>query len=80
MRSGGCIDNGVESWGMSKPSKKRERREERTGRTGGTGRGEATRRDQIERNLKRVYDETLEEPLPDNLVNLLERLRKQGRQ
>lgn len=43
--------------------------------------GERTReaRDQIERNLKRVYDETLREPLPERLSELLERLRKQGK-
>lgn len=36
------------------------------------------KRDQIERNLKRVYDETLNEPLPDKLADLLEQLRKKG--
>ena len=36
------------------------------------------KRDQIERNLKRVYDETLNEPLPDRLAELLEQLRKKG--
>ncbi len=65
---------------MSKPSQKRERRQDGTGRTNRTGREAESRRDQIERNLKRVYDETLEEPLPEHLANLLERLRKQGRQ
>lgn len=58
---------------MARASKKGERRE------GETRRDEA-RRDQIERNLKRVYDETLEEPLPERLADLLERLRTQGRQ
>ena len=38
-----------------------------------------SKREQIERNLKRVYDETLEEPLPDELADLLERLKQQGR-
>ena len=64
---------------MSKPSKNRERREERSARVDETGREEKTRRDQIERNLKRVYDETLEEPLPEKLADLIERLRNQGR-
>lgn len=50
---------------MGKPSKGSERR-----------RSEEAR-DQIERNLKRVYDETLNEPLPDKLAELLERLKKQ---
>lgn len=36
------------------------------------------KRDQIERNLKRVYDETLNEPLPDRLAELLEQLKKKG--
>lgn len=42
--------------------------------------GEAPReaRKQIERNLKRVYDETLKEPPPEKLVELLERLKKRG--
>lgn len=43
-------------------------------------RRDQTRRDQIERNLKRVYDETLREPLPDKLADLLEQIRKQGRE
>lgn len=40
--------------------------------------GQRTRnkRDQIDENLKRVYDETLNEPLPDRLSELLERLKK----
>lgn len=42
-------------------------------------RGDQETRDQIERNLKRVYDETLEEPLPDELAELLERLKKRGK-
>lgn len=33
-------------------------------------------RDQIDENLKRVFDSTLREPLPDKLVELLERLKK----
>jgi hypothetical protein len=33
-------------------------------------------RDQIADSLKRVYDETLEEPLPDKLLGLLETLKK----
>lgn len=62
---------------MAKPS-------DRTGERGtgerGTGeRASEARRAQIERNLKRVYDETLEEPLPDELAALLERLKQQGR-
>lgn len=40
------------------------------------GNAARTKREQIERNLKRVYDETLNEPLPDKLAELLERLRK----
>lgn len=36
-----------------------------------------TKREQVEQNLKRVYDETLIEPLPEKLAELLERLRKQ---
>lgn len=36
-------------------------------------------RDQIERNLKRVYEETAEEPLPERLAELLERLKRQGK-
>lgn len=38
--------------------------------------GRPTKRDQIEDNLKRVYNETLDEPLPDKLASLLDRLRK----
>ena len=34
------------------------------------------KRDPIALGLKRVYDETLQEPLPDELVELLDRLRK----
>ena len=34
-------------------------------------------RDQIASNLKRVYDETLNEPLPERLAELLERLKTQ---
>lgn len=40
------------------------------------GNAARTKREQIERNLKRVYDETLNEPVPDKLAELLERLRK----
>lgn len=36
-------------------------------------------RDQIEQNLKRVYDETVEEPLPEKLAELVERLKRQGK-
>lgn len=36
------------------------------------------RRDQIASNLKRVYDETLNEPLPERLAELLDRLKRQG--
>lgn len=32
--------------------------------------------DQINENLKRVYDETVQEPLPDRLAELLEQLKK----
>ena len=35
-------------------------------------------RKQIDENLKRVFDETLNEPLPDKLAELLERLKKEG--
>lgn len=34
--------------------------------------------DQINENLKRVYDATLNEPLPEKLVDLLKRLKKEG--
>jgi len=33
-------------------------------------------RDPINENLKRVYDKTLKEPLPDRLAELLERLKQ----
>lgn len=52
---------------------------DRTGERGTGDRASEARRAQIERNLKRVYDETLEEPLPDELAALLERLKQQGR-
>nr|WP_197087356.1 NepR family anti-sigma factor [Pseudorhodobacter wandonensis] len=32
---------------------------------------------QIEENLKRVYDDALNEPVPDRFLSLLEQLRKQ---
>ncbi len=35
-------------------------------------------RDQIDENLKRVYDETLREEIPDALTALLEQLRKKA--
>jgi len=34
------------------------------------------RRDPIDENLKRVYEETASEPLPDRFVELLNRLRE----
>ncbi len=40
--------------------------------------GSQPRREQVERYLRRVYDETLNEPLPEELADLLERLKKQG--
>ena len=42
------------------------------------GDGSEPKGDQINENLKRVYDATLNEPLPDKLVDLLERLKKEG--
>lgn len=33
-------------------------------------------RDQIDENLKRIYDETLQEQIPDKLTRLLEQLRE----
>ena len=33
-------------------------------------------RDQIDENLKRIYDETLHEAIPDRLTQLLEQLRR----
>lgn len=63
---------------MARPSGKSEGRE--AGRRQVKTRPDQTRRDQIERNLKRVYDETLQEPLPDKLADLLEQIRKQGRE
>jgi hypothetical protein len=39
------------------------------------GNGARPKRDQIAENLKRVYDETLDEPLPEKLISLLERLK-----
>jgi hemerythrin-like domain-containing protein len=35
-------------------------------------------RDQIDENLKRIYDETLKEEIPDRLTQLLEQLRKKS--
>lgn len=32
---------------------------------------------QIDENLKRIFDETVQEPLPDQLTSLLDQLRKQ---
>jgi hypothetical protein len=46
------------------------------------GNGTRPKRDQISENLKRVYDETLAEPLPEKLISLLEtlkNLKKTGR-
>lgn len=43
--------------------------------TSNNGSGARQKRDQIAENLKRVYDETLEEPLPDKLLSLLETLK-----
>ena len=34
--------------------------------------------DAIARNLKRAYDKVANEPLPDTLASLLERLKKDG--
>jgi hemerythrin-like domain-containing protein len=34
--------------------------------------------DQIDENLKRIYDETLKEELPDRLTQLLEQLRQKA--
>jgi hemerythrin-like domain-containing protein len=34
--------------------------------------------DQIDENLKRIYDETLKEELPDRLTQLLEQLRQKS--
>ena len=35
-------------------------------------------RDQIDENLKRIYDETLHEQIPDKLTLLLDQLRKKA--
>lgn len=35
-------------------------------------------RDQIDENLKRIYDETLNEEIPDKLTLLLEQLRQKS--
>lgn len=32
-------------------------------------------REQIDENLKRIYDQALQEPLPDRMLELLEKLR-----
>ena len=34
--------------------------------------------DSISRSLKRVYDEIADEPIPDSLQSLLDRLKKEG--
>ena len=50
--------------------------------TSDNGNGTRPKRDQIAENLKRVYDETLTEPLPEKLISLLEslkNLKKTGR-
>lgn len=44
----------------------------------GEDQGSPPKREQVERYLRRVYDETLNEPLPEELADLLERLKKQG--
>ena len=38
----------------------------------------STMRDQIDENLKRIYDETLKEEIPDKLTQLLEQLRRKS--
>ncbi len=35
-------------------------------------------RDQIDENLKRIYDETLNEQIPDKLTQLLDQLRQRS--
>jgi Anti-sigma factor NepR len=40
----------------------------------------STIRTQIDENLKRIYDETLQEQIPDRLTLLLEQLRAKGGQ
>jgi hypothetical protein len=35
-------------------------------------------RDQIDENLKLIYDQTLREPLPDRMLELLEKLRNKA--
>jgi hypothetical protein len=35
-------------------------------------------RDQIDENLKRIYDETLREEIPDRLTQLLDQLRRKS--
>ena len=35
-------------------------------------------RDQIDENLKRIYDETLHEDIPDRLTQLLDQLRRKA--
>ena len=44
------------------------------------GRGDKARGDEdaISRNLKRAYDQVANEPLPDALSSLLEKLRRDG--
>jgi len=39
--------------------------------------GKSTLRDQIDANLRRAYDATVNEPVPDRLTDLLEQLRAQ---
>ncbi len=38
----------------------------------------STIKHQIDENLKRIYDETLKEQIPDRLTQLLEQLRKKA--
>jgi hypothetical protein len=42
------------------------------------GKPKSTLRDQIDENLKRIYDDTLNEQIPDRLTDLLEQLRKKS--
>ena len=57
---------------MAKPSKRPERDKRQV-----TPHNSNALKRQIENNLKRVYDETLNEPLPERLATLLERLKHQ---
>ncbi len=36
-------------------------------------------RDEISRSIKRVYDQVVDEPIPDSLQSLLDRLKQEGR-